>query len=447
MINIQHIQILNQHWQSETEYYCSYKYKRDAFEKIKPWLNTKHIISLSGLRRTGKSTLLSQLREDYAKINKLKNTEHLFFSFENEDRQSLAPVSDLEELLKYYFDNILLTPPSKLKNPILICLDELQNVDSWQKVLKTYYDLSANIKFIISGSSSLYLKESAESLVGRIMDFTIYPLSFREFLKLSNNADLKTINTLDDILSFAPSSTNTERLNLFETFLLIGGFPEAATMYANNIPVIQIQHYIRESIVNKIINKDLAKFFNLKVTEKDLLLFKVLCFESGQITNNKKLADESGFSLDSVKCHLQAMIDSGLLLTLKRFDTKPRKISNAHPKTYITSPSIVNSFLGYEQIPQGSLIGHLAESYAFMRLKELNQNKEIYFASPGRNKEIDFYLPNQKILLESKYSDYISKEDINYVVQQAKKYKLKAFLITKQLIDSTDIKSIPVSYL
>lgn len=447
MINIQQIQLVNSHWENNLAYSSEKKWKRSSYSKISPWLKTRQMLSISGLRRTGKSTLLGQLREEYIKTNKLTAKQTLFFSFENEDRSSLLPASDLEDLLKYYFDNILSLQPGALENKILICLDEIQNVDSWQKILKTYYDISPNIKFIISGSSSLYLRENSESLVGRIIDFTLLPLCFGEFLEICNRKDLTTIRSFEELSTFPPSSVTAQRQELFDHFLLIGGFPEAATMFADKIPTIQIQQYIRESIILKIINKDLNKFFNLKTSEQDLRLFKVLCNESGQITSLKNLANDTGFSIDAIKSHLHAFIGSGLIKTLRRFDTKPRRITKAHPKVYINSPSIIFSYLGYDTIPPGSLIGHVAESYAFLRLLELNNFEEIYFATPVRDQEIDFYVPQQKSFFEVKYTEQISQSNIDYLLKNSKEYKLKPFLICKQMHNSLLVKSIPLSYL
>lgn len=447
MINSQQIQLVNPHWESSTPYEVREKWHRFAYSHLSSLVDLRTMISITGLRRVGKSTLMGQLREEHVARKKLSSKHHLFFSFEREDGVGLLPTSDLEDLMSYYFNQILSINPHQLSTDVLICLDEIQNVSSWQKVLKTYYDLSPHIKFIISGSSSLYLRESADSLVGRIIDYRLNPLCFGEFLQLAGQNELTTINSWDELITFPAVSTTAQRLLLFEKFLLFGGFPETALMFAKNVPGALIQKYIYDSIIFKIINKDFTKFFNLKVSEQDLLLFKVLCYESGQVLNLNTLAKETGFSLDAIKSHIKAFVASGLVKFLYRFDTKPRKIVKSHPKVYVTSPSLIMSYLGHSSIPAGSLIGHIAETYSYARMLDLISHDEIYFASPARDQEIDFYIPKQKTCLEVKYGDFVSSQSIDYLQNTAKKFKLKPIMLVKQQLPSLELPSIPLSYL
>ena len=72
---------------------------------------------------------------------------------------------------------------SKLKDKVYVFIDEIHFIKNWQNYLKTYFDRKYNIKFIITGSSSMHLfKDANESLLGRIENIYVLPLTFNQFM-------------------------------------------------------------------------------------------------------------------------------------------------------------------------------------------------------------------------------------------------------------------------
>lgn len=449
MITPDRIRLLNRHWTSGAFATCNYRFRRNIYTKISTWLSQRQVISISGLRRTGKSVLVEQLRDSYIQAKHIRPQHYMYFSFEQEDLLDLYPTTELEAVLSYFFDTVLSLHPQELTEPVLICLDEIQNVRSWQSVIKTYYDLSPNIKFIVSGSSALYLHENSESLAGRIVDFPVFPLSFGEFLQLRGEHELRTIGSIEELLTFPAAQVTLKRQNLFDDFLCSGGFPETVSMLASGLSIEAIQEYLSKSIATKIISKDLLKYFKLKSTYNDLQLFKIICNETGSVHNFDRLSSDTNVAAETLKKHLEAFRASSLIHILKKFDPKLRKMMNSHPKIYVASPSLIMSYLGYSTIPKGSLVGHLVESYIFMRLYELigSVSDELFYASVSRTKEVDFYLPRYRALIETKFGDSVNAEDLVFLQRSADKYKLKPILICKTSPPVLTPLSVPASYI
>jgi predicted AAA+ superfamily ATPase len=149
-------------------------FKRYAFQRVVESLKERQILIITGLRRVGKTTLL------YQAIEKLLEAEDpiriLYFSFEESS-------SSLKEVLEFYEKNVL-KKPFEEAGKIFVFFDEIQYAKNWPSVLKQFYDIYPNIKFFISGSSSLLLsKEALEKLAGRFFFLELKPLTFFEFLE------------------------------------------------------------------------------------------------------------------------------------------------------------------------------------------------------------------------------------------------------------------------
>jgi Predicted ATPase (AAA+ superfamily) len=140
---------------------------RQILPKIFSWLSEKEIIVINGPRQAGKTTLLFQIKE------KLKKEKVVYVNFEDSFQ--------LEAFLKSPKDFVSLQLAKNKKTYFLF--DEFQYVKNGGKILKLLFDqFFEKAKFIITGSSSLQIKEIASYLVGRAIFFYLYPLAFSEFL-------------------------------------------------------------------------------------------------------------------------------------------------------------------------------------------------------------------------------------------------------------------------
>ena len=170
---IEAIEETNKWWKGKFDL----KFKpREIYKKMKEYLEARQIVILTGLRRVGKTTLMLKIAQDaQEKINK----ENIFyFSFDDFKKGRIKEIINIyARLMKKDLD----------KETFLFLFDEIQKVEDWEEQIKRVYDNYRNIKIIMSGSESLFIKkQSRESLAGRFFEFHIQPLKFKEYLVFKN---------------------------------------------------------------------------------------------------------------------------------------------------------------------------------------------------------------------------------------------------------------------
>lgn len=184
--------------------------KRLIYEEIKPYFDTKEAIIITGMRRTGKTTLLQQIFENIESSNKI------FLDLENPINRKYFEENNYERIR--HSMEILGIDYSRKS---YIFLDEIQFNKNLPSVVKYIID-HYHVKFYLTGSASFYMKNLfAESLAGRKYIFELYPMSFREFL-LFKDSTLKITENNQQVSrviweTFSP---------LYDEYVMFGGFPE-----------------------------------------------------------------------------------------------------------------------------------------------------------------------------------------------------------------------------
>lgn len=147
-------------------------------------VNADKIITIAGVRRSGKTILMFQCIEQLL-TSGIKKSNIIYVNFENE-RLIGTKATDLDNLLIAH--GMAFTPEEGL---IYLFLDEIQNVENWNKWVRKIYDLH-KYRIVITGSSSeLFSIEIATALAGRNLSYTVYPFSFREFAKAKGLSEEK----------------------------------------------------------------------------------------------------------------------------------------------------------------------------------------------------------------------------------------------------------------
>jgi uncharacterized protein len=138
--------------------------KRELYSTIESNIEHHLMLNIVGLRRVGKSTILKQLiGRLLADKTEPRNIFYYLFDYTSQ----LQKAEFLDEVLSVYFKDILNKPNLFLDKRVYIFLDEIQYIENWQSVLKKYYDLSGKkIKFIVTGSQSILLKEKKPRELG-----------------------------------------------------------------------------------------------------------------------------------------------------------------------------------------------------------------------------------------------------------------------------------------
>lgn len=456
---IREILTQNKHWKNDKSFFEHQKRKRKLFFELVKYLSERQIISVVGLRRTGKTILLKQLIQHLIEQDSVNPHNILFLSF---DEVLVAPALALKDYLDAFLEDILKKEPA---GKIYIFLDEIQYIDKWQHILKRYYDTRQNIKFIVSGSSSLFLKKkTTESLAGRIYEFKLNPLSFEEFLELSGASpellgeyqkyslpigNLTLDHSRGDYDSYLIRDKNILK-DFFEEYLLYYQFPEMVLQKDKD----KIRKYISESIYKKTIEYDIPKLFGVEKIDELKFLFQILVNENSSLIEFKTISSEAGIEENTLKKYISYFQESFLVDLLYNYSKSFRKSKRLQKKEYIASSNFFTAFRSdWTEDPElrAQYFGSLAETYIFNLLKEKYQYLSFY--RKGQN-EIDFIANNdyrnsgEHTLIEVKYANGIKWNDIKFIDKVAKKiFRTKYFVFSKNEFKADENKLIMPCFL
>jgi len=373
---------------------------RDLYEQIQKFIPLRQIIAFTGLRRVGKTTLMLKIAEDFTKEFDAKRI--IYFSFD-EFREI-----ELRELIRKYEE---LLENDFRKGKYLLLLDEIQKLTDWENKLKGIYDaFGKNVKIIISGSESLFIKKkSKETLAGRIFEFKIETLSFKEFLSFKK-FDFKNVNLREKELKF-----------LFNKFTLTQGFPELVEIEEKEI----IRKYIRENVIERVLYRDIQKVFKIKDASKVESLFNLFLEEPGQLADVSELANELGISRQTVSNYLNCLEKSFLIRKLYNFSRSRRKIERKLKKYY---PVVISPNLLFNEDVQSK-----SKAFEWVMVNQLRA--EFFWRDPYKN-EVDIVVGDGKIIpIEVKYGKidfggmlaFMKKFNVNegYIISHDKEEKKK----------------------
>ena len=313
--------------------------KRTALDSIANYLELPHILIISGLRRSGKSTLLKEINKYF-----FSNETVYYFNFEDE-RLIDFTASDFNLLYETFIE---LTGKSRI-----FLFDEIQNVENWELFVRRMYD--RGFKFIITGSnSSMLSKELGTRLTGRYIGIELFPFSFKEFLQLKNT------NVPDVLLTEDRASIKGH----FNEYLQCGGIPEYL-IYKNDL--------ILKTLYENILYKDVFARYRLSA-EKVLkeLSFYLFSNYGGEISYNK-LRTMLNVSINTVKSYIGYLENSYLVFTVPRYDYSVKKQIYSHKKVYVIDTSLINLI----SFKFSRDYGRLLENLVFIELKR--NNWDIYY--------------------------------------------------------------------
>jgi len=336
--------------------------------KLKSFLKTGQIVTITGARRAGKSFLMRQLTRSLI-CEGVDRSNILMVNFED-PRFTELDAKTLQRIYEVYLE--FLSPEGE----VFIFLDEVQEVSEWEKWVRTIHELN-KAKLVISGSNAKLLdKELSTLLTGRHIDLVVFPLSFKEYL-VFNRIDLK------DRLDFVSKRVEIE--GFFRKYFEWGSFPEVVLLSSERKQILL--HYFED-----IINKDLIRRYRIRKSERLNSLAKFyLANISSSITFNS-LEKFLNISADTVEKFSRYLEDAYLLFFLKRFSFKVKEQEKSPRKVYAIDTGLANT-IGF-RFSQN--LGRLAENIVFLELvrrKVLEKNDlEFYYWKDSQHREVDFVL-------------------------------------------------------
>lgn len=340
--------------------------------------DTELIKVITGVRRSGKSTLLLMFKE-YLIKNDIGTDNIIYINFES---AIYDDIKDYKDLYKFV--------ASKIKQgKMYLLLDEVQNVTAWEKAVNSF-KVDFDIDIYITGSNAYLLSSELSTLLsGRYIEIKIYPLSFKEYL-IFNNYDK---NNLEE---------------KFNEYLQYGGLP-AITLIKDNSDLVL--SYL-DDIYNTIVKKDIIDRNNIKDTA---LLENIIRYLSNNIgspisttkisnyLNSNKITSNSNHQ--TVDNYLNMLKKSFIVYKAVRTDIKSKALLKTLGKYYICDTGIRNIILGFRNINEG----HLLENVVYLEL--LRRGYRVNIGKSGFY-EVDFVAENPNVIKYYQVTQTLSDDKV-----------------------------------
>lgn len=353
------------------------------------YLKTGQITVISGIRRSGKSTLLKQFSRHYP--------NYYYLNFDDERLIDFA-VSDFQSLMVAF---------QKQFSSKVIFLDEIQNVQKWERFARRIFEEGYKI-FITGSNAKLLSSELATHLTGRYYKIELYPFSFEEFLRF-NKVDYSQIT----------SKKEAKILKNFDSYLEGGGFPE----YVKNK-----KNESLEQIFEDIIYRDLLTRFKIREIKNFKLLINYLFTNFTGETNYNSLKNLLDFkSATTVKNYIEFTRESYMVFELFKYDYSLKKQYVSNKKIYVIDNGIRNAVAFSFTKDSGKLL----ENMVFL---ELTRREEDIYYYKGK-KECDFLVRKGLRISEAIQvsqgldNPETEKREINGLLEAMEKFQLKKGLI------------------
>ncbi len=347
-------------------------YQRTVLNELLNHLPKKQVTVLTGMRRTGKTTLVKRLML----LSDIR--QQIYFDLERIDNRELFSEKNYETIAYALTQRGL-----QLNEPLLIAIDEIQTVPNLPSVVKYLYD-TYGFKFLLTGSSSYYLKNAfTESLAGRKKIFEIYPLTFGEWLTFNQIPFVST----PDFSEIRFVRAEYERLKAYyESYIQFGGFPEVVLTPSEN----DKQELIAD-ILSSYINYDIAVLADIRKSTEIYKLVKLLAARIGTRLDISKLTSLTELSRPTVENYLALLEQSYLIRTIPVVTNSPdREIVKAR-KIYFLDNGMANYAA---ELSSGTKF----ENAVF---NQLHPRYEVAYFQLKTGKKIDFVL-NQTQAIEVK---------------------------------------------
>lgn len=439
-------------WEAPTDHWRHNlpSYRRPVVQEVLADLSElPQMISITGPRRVGKTTVLKQLICHLLDEQEVDPAHILYFSFDDPE------VYGSTELQRVIFNQLVERRGCKpgSKGQRYFFLDEIQRLPKWELYLKKYYDLKYPIRFVVSGSaSSPIFRSSQESLLGRIKDRHLLPFSFREYCfyhlrdkpnfseKIEQHRGLRRL-LLEGDTSAAVKSVNDlhEALVPYEqdigkaviAYCREGGFPE---VWSLEDPVRKME-YLMEQQVRKVLYEDLMALTQYRKPENVLRFFVYLLAHPGIEINMSTVAKEAGVERRLVDDNLPRLIMTDLIIRIQKFSHKPLRVRQGNIKCYPVDLALRNAVLKTwdDFTADPTMMGLYAENLIAHELNKWPEAIEITYYRE-KTKEVDFVVThggNRYLPIEVKYRK--SVQTVSSLQHFMKKYKLDyGVIITRE---------------
>ncbi len=338
----------------------------DYIKAITPFINAPLVKILSGVRRSGKSTILEMVKNFLlstgvdARCIISRNYAHAKYEGCTSKEMYADLISEMTDDVRYY-----------------LFLDEVQEIENWERVLNTLQE-EHNADIYVTGSNSKLLSaEISTYLTGRYVSIPVFTLSFSEYLSF------KDIQLKDAKVAFA-------------NYLKYGGFP----LIALNDFTFDSAYQIADDIYTSVVSKDISNRHNIR--NKDLFdrVVKFIVENVGKTFSANSIVaflkgEQRNLSVETIYNYIKWLSDAFIIYPCQRYDLQGKSVLKTQEKYYLSDVAIKYSQMGFNP----KMISAILENIVYLELRR--RGYDVYIGKNG-TKEIDFVgiKQNEKIYIQ-----------------------------------------------
>lgn len=384
--------------------------------QIRPFYDSDLIKIITGIRRSGKSVVMQQIKDEIS-----KKSDNIFY-FEFEDRITKNRFQNANEIIKNVISN-------KKDGLCYVFFDEIQDYDGWEEICKTLRLKQCSV-FITGSNQKLLSKEYTKNLSGRYVSFKIYPFVYKEILEYCNKLN-RNISELD--------------------YIIWGGFPKRFEFNDE----VAMKSYLKD-LNETIIYNDLSLRYNIKKIELFEKVVNYIFLSNSRILSSnsiyKFIKQQHSCSENTISKYIYYLEQAFAIEKLKQYSTKTKQELSFYNKIYNEDVS----FNSIRQLNSRYDLTHNLENIVYNELIYMGYNLNVYNIN---GKEVDFLAVNgnKKYYIQVAYSVesndtyqremlpfniikdnlsqkvLITNDDLDYSTSIVRHIKLKDFLRLKSL--------------
>ena len=337
---------------------------------IRPFYDQNLIKVLIGIRRSGKSVILTQIMDEL-KQKSIDSKHIIYMNFEDYDYEAYTDPQKLNDYIKEKIND---------DEKYYIFFDEIQNVDKWERFVNSLRATKNTSIFITGSNSDLLSSDLATHIAGRYVSFKVTPFTFEEVCELLNVTDSRDIE------------------DAFNDYIKWGGMPQRFMQNDDNSK----RTYLYD-IYDSIIMKDIVKRFNIKDIDLLRRIITYILTTPSQVFSPDSLkkymqSDSRNVSLETLYNYLDYIVRANLLSKAERYDVRRKRILAGKYNYYLTDLGFTNVL----SVGRKEQIGSYLENIVYNELIARGYNVNVGTLDNG---EIDFIATkfNEKIYIQVAY--------------------------------------------
>ena len=389
---------------------------------IRPFYDQDLIKVLIGIRRSGKSVILTQIMDEL-KQKSIDSKHIIYMNFEDYDYEAYTDPQKLNDYIKEKIND---------DEKYYIFFDEIQNVDKWERVVNSLRATKNASIFITGSNSDLLSSDLATHIAGRYVSFKVTPFTFEEVCELLNVTDSRDIE------------------GAFNDYIKWGGMPQRFMQNDDNSK----RTYLYD-IYDSIIMKDIVKRFNIKDIDLLRRIITYILTTPSQVFSPDSLkkymqSDSRNVSLETIYNYLDYIVRANLISKAERYDVRGKRILTGKYKYYLTDLGFTNVLSVGRKEQIGSYLENIVYNELIARGYNVNvgtlDNGEIDFIATKFNEKIyiqvAYILSDESVItrefgaykkIEDNYPKYvISLDELDMSQNGIKHYNIRDFLLAQE---------------